>query len=197
MKFIIATVATALLAATPAFAADDSGFYVGAGIGEFGLELDHSDLIRFDGSDTAFKVLGGYQLMKYFAFELEYIDAGEAEDIWRGEYEGYSVKVTNTIGLSGFNASAVGILPLGEKFSLLGKVGVIYWDADLKEKVYYEEFDNTDSFKDSDSGNDFSWGVGAAFDFTDHVGVRVEYQGFEIEDVDTADLISGSVVWKF
>jgi opacity protein-like surface antigen len=88
MKFIIATLATALLAASPAFAADDSGFYVGAGIGEFGLELDHSDLIRFDGSDTAFKVLGGYQLMKYFAVELEYIDAGEAEDIWRGEYEG-------------------------------------------------------------------------------------------------------------
>lgn len=197
MKFILATVASALLATSPAFAADDSGFYVGAGFGDFGLEFDHSDAIGFDGSDTAFKLIGGYQFIKYFGLELEYIDAGDAEDVWRGEYEGYSVKVTNTVGLNAFNGSTVGILPLGEQFRVFGKVGLIYWDADAEEKVFYEELDVTEKYRHSDDGTDFSWGIGAGFDFTENLGVLVEYQGFEIEDVDTADLISGSVVWRF
>lgn len=40
-------------------------------------------------------------------------------------------------------------------------------------------------------------GVGAGYSFTDHFGVQVEYQGFEIEDTDTVDMISLGGVWKF
>ncbi len=197
MRFIFAFVASALLAWAPAFAAEDAGFYVGAGFGEAGLELEHSDLIDFDGSDTAFKLLGGYQFMKYLGVELEYIDAGDADDTWRGEFEGYDTEVRNVIGLSGFNASAVGILPLGDRFNVFGKLGFIFWDADLKETISVDALKYSESFKESDSGTDFSWGIGAGFNFTENLGVRVEYQAFEIEDVDTADLISGSVVWMF
>lgn len=190
MRFIIAFVAGTLLAASPAFAADDSGFYIGAGIGDGSVTVDIDEASDFDGSDTAFKVFGGYKFMKYLGAELEYIDSGDAEDKWSEGIEELKV----TIGFSGFNASAVGILPIGEKFNVFGKLGFIMWDADLRAKFSAGSFEESES--DSDSGTDFSWGVGAGFDFTDNFGVRIEYQAFEIEDADS-DLFSGSVVWMF
>ena len=201
MRFIFAFVTSALLASAPAFAADDSGFYIGAGFGETAVEVnDIYDLgLKFDDSGTTWKILGGYKFMKYFAAELEYIDVGDAEDSWREEDGPYFAEADATIGLSGFNASAVGILPLGEKFSVFGKLGFIMWDADfeLEGDTNLPEFEGVDlSDKGTDDGTDISWGIGAGFDFTDNFGVRLEYQSFEIEDTDAA-LLSGSVLWMF
>jgi opacity protein-like surface antigen len=166
MKFIFALIAASVFAVSPAMA-QDSGFYVGAGIGDFGIEDN-----GFDGSDTGFKVFGGYRFIKYLAAEVEYLDGGTVED---GGLE---------IDVSGFNLSGVGILPVGEKFSLFAKLGMIFWDAD------------SNGFGD-DSGEDFSWGIGAGYSFTEQFGMQLEYQGFEIEDADTVDMISLGASWKF
>lgn len=171
MKFVFTAVASALLlSATPAMAADGTGFYVGAGVGS--MSVDVGD---FSGDDTAFKVFGGWDFNQYIGGELEYIDGGTAEDL------GGKVDVT------GFNASLKGAYPFTEQFSVFGKIGMIFWDADA----------SAGGISGSDSGEDFSWGVGAAYDFTDNFGGRIEYQGFEIQDTDTVDLISASVVFKF
>lgn len=169
MRFIFAIVTAAVLAASPAMAADDGGFYVGAGVGSFSLEID-----GFDDSDTGFKVLGGYGFNDYLGVELEYLDGGTVEEF------GLEIDV------SGFNASVMGSYPVTEQFDVFAKLGMLFWDVDVSGLG-----------RGSDSGEDFSWGVGAGYDFTDNLGARIEYQGFEIEDVDTADLISASVVWKF
>ena len=169
-KIILAAVAGALVAAAPAMAAEDGGFYVGAGVGSFGVDVGD-----FGGDDLGYKVLGGWMFNQYIGGELEYIDGGSAED------RGASMDTT------GFNASIRGALPVGDQFSVFAKVGMMFWDADV------DTFDGSGS----DSGEDLSWGVGAGLDFTDNLGVMVEYQGFEIEDTDTVDLISASVVWKF
>lgn len=199
MRFIIAFVASTLLAASPAFAAEDSGFYVGAGLGQASVEVDlGSGLPDFDGSDTAFKIFGGWKFMKYFAVELEYIDGGEADDTFRGSDGGLSVEEKVTIGFTGFNGSVLGILPIGEQFNVFAKVGMLLWDADLTGRVSacFEGVCESDTERDSESDSDFSWGLGAGFDFTENLGVQVEYQVFELSDAD-ADLISGSVVWRF
>lgn len=166
MRFILALIAASAFAVTPALA-DDSGFYVGAGIGEFGVDVG-----GFDGSDTGFKLFGGYHFNKYFGLELEYLDGGTVED------SGLELDV------SGFNASGIGVLPVGENFSLFAKLGMLFWDVD------------TNGFG-SDSGEDFSWGIGAGYSFTDQFGMRLEYQGFEIEDTDMVDMISLGASWKF
>lgn len=170
MKFIFAVLATAVLAASPAIAADGGGFYLGAGVGSFGVDVD-----SFSGSDTGFKLLGGYGFNDYFGLELEYLDGGTLED------GGAKIDVT------GFNASVMGSWPVTEQFDVFAKLGMLFWDADF----------HVPGDSGSDSGEDFSWGIGAGFDFTDNFGARIEYQGFEIQDTDTADLISASVVWKF
>lgn len=200
MRFIIAFAASTLLVASPAMAADDSGFYIGAGFGETAVEVnDIADLgLKFDDSGTTWKILGGYQFMKYFGAELEYIDAGDAEDRWRESAGGYSAEVDASIGFSGFNASAVGILPLGEKFNVFGKLGFIMWDADFEVSGSVVGPDIDEDFRDrgTDDGTDLSWGIGAGFNFTENLGVRLEYQSFEISDTDAA-LLSGSVLWMF
>lgn len=171
MKKIIFAAVAGLCLATPAMAADDGGFYLGAGVGSFGVDVG-----GFGGDDVGFKVLGGWMFNPYIGAELEYIDGGTAED--RGV----------EIDMSGFNASLRGAYPVGEQFSVYAKLGMLFWDAD---------FDFGGGLTGSDDGEDFSWGVGAGFDFTETLGVTVEYQGFEVEDTDTVDMISASLVWKF
>lgn len=48
-RVLFAAVASALFATAPVFAADDGGFYVGASIGQFGV-----DETGFSESDTSF-----------------------------------------------------------------------------------------------------------------------------------------------
>ena len=167
MRFILAVLATAAMAIVPAVSSAQSGPYAGAGLGYFTVDTG-----PFDGSDTAWKVFGGYRFNEYFAGELEYLDGGEPDD---GGFE---------ISVDGFNASVVGSWPVKDPFAGFAKVGMLFWDAEAR------------GFGD-DSGEDFSWGVGADFDVTDHVTIRGEYQMFEIEDTDSVGLAALSVIWRF
>ena len=170
MKRLIFATAAALCLAAPALAADDGGVYVGAGIGSMSVDVG-----GFSGDDIAYKVFGGWMFNPYIGAELEYLDGGTAED--RGV----------EIDVSGFNASLKGAYPFSDQFSVFAKVGMLFWDADV----------SSFEVNGSDDGEDFSWGVGLGFDFSDNLGVTVEYQGFEIEDTDTVDLISAGLVWRF
>jgi OOP family OmpA-OmpF porin len=140
---------------------------VGAGLGYFSVDTG-----GFDGSDTSWKVFGGYRMNQYFAAELEYIDGGSPDD------RGFEVSV------DGFNASVLGSWPFSEQFSAFAKLGMLFWDAEAQ------------GFGD-DSGEDFSWGIGADFNFTENFTVRGEYQMFDIEDTDTVDNLALSVIWRF
>lgn len=175
MKIIHAAVAAACLVASPAFAADD-GFYLGAGLGYFQLDVgDVNEAGSWDAGDTAYKIGVGYNFLKYFGVEVEWIDGGSPEDV------GVSIDVT------GWNASAIGRWPVTEKFDVFAKLGAIMWDADLHGPGGHASTD----------GTDFSWGVGAGWNFTDHFTVNAEYQGFELADTDSSALWSASAVWRF
>lgn len=189
MKLLIAALVTGLLVITPALAAEDGGFYIGAGVGSFGVGFDEAEEdVSFDDDDTAFKLFGGYGFNKHFGVELEYIDGGslsESYDLGAG----YMLDID--VDVAGFNASVMGIVPIGERLKLFAKLGMIFWDVD-----YAAVFDG-EVFSESDSGEDVSWGLGASFDFTERLGARVEYQEFDVHDADSTDLISASVIIRF
>jgi len=170
MKKFVFAAAAALCLATPVLAADDGGVYVGAGVGSMGVDVG-----GFSGDDVGYKVFGGWMFNPYIGAELEYLDGGTAED--RGV----------EIDVSGFNASLRGAYPISEQFSVFAKVGMLFWDADV----------SSSGISGSDDGEDFSWGLGLGFDFSDNLGVTLEYQGFEVEDTDTVDMISAGLAWKF
>jgi OOP family OmpA-OmpF porin len=173
MKLIYTAVATALLAASPAaMSADDGGFYVGAGIGQFGVDEG-----GFSESDTGYKLFGGWMFNQYIGGEAEYIDGGTVED------SGFGIDTT------AFNLSVKGNWPVTEQFDVYGKVGYFFWDADV-------DLFGDSSQEKNESGSDLSWGIGAGYDFTDNFGVVGEWQWFQIEEAD-ADMWSVGLVWKF
>jgi OmpA-OmpF porin, OOP family len=90
------------------------------------------------------------------------------------------------VDISGWNFSGIGRWPVTDQFDLFAKLGALAWDASAHGYA-----------RGNGDGTDFSWGVGAGWNFTDHFTVNAEYQGFEIEDTDSSALWIASAVWRF
>lgn len=177
------------LISMPALAADDQGFYAGAGAGEFSIDFSGDLLgtpISFSDSDTAFRVFGGWQFNEFFALEGGYVDGGTASDTINVG----GTDVTFDIDMTGFDLMLRGVLPMGESFYGFAEAGMVFWDAD------FAATSGGSTASDSDSGDDFAYGAGFGFDFSDNAGVRVEYVVYDISDVDV-DSIMASFLWKF
>ncbi|MBU8975804.1 outer membrane beta-barrel protein [Lysobacter sp. MMG2] len=172
---LLSTALVAVIASAAAFGAQaaDKGFYAGAGVGQ-----SFVDEGAYDDEDTAFSVFGGYQFNRYFGLEGGYADFGKLEPRGAGpELEASSVYLT-----------AVGTLPITDKFSAYAKAGIQRWDLDT---AIPSVVGNSD-----DSGTDPTYGLGVQYRFTDHVALRGEYSRFEIEDTDL-DLAQLQVRYDF
>lgn len=198
MKFKTALFASMLLVAGSAAAAEDSGFYVGAGIGygkmnvnenklnnmidnafaseEMALQVTKSNVGQ---GATPWDIMVGYKFMKYFAVELAYYDLGNAD---------YKATVYDYIGeenvgsvkaqweASGWPVSLVGIWPINDQFDVFGKVGMFFGDVKLSAKA--KDFNNALLLggSDSENSNEFIGGVGADWHFMDKWTARAEWQ---------------------
>jgi OOP family OmpA-OmpF porin len=167
------------LAAAPAFAVDN-GIYLGASVGQSGVEVDESfegENFSFDADSTGFKVIAGWRFLDWLAVEGNYVDLGSGDDTIAG------TKVEADI--DGLSVSAVGFLPVGP-VDLFARVGAINWDAKISalgESV-------------SDDGTDLTYGVGAQFRVWS-LSIRAEYEQFDVDAADTVDMISLGVTWTF
>ena len=143
-----------------------------------------------DDKATGWKILGGYQLNKNLAFEAAYTTGSdfEASLTYMGTPVSLSAKANFLEG------TVVGMLPLGERFALLGKIGLNFWNLKVSDSVFGSE---------SDSGLGLTYGFGAQFDFTPKFGVRAEWQMYPSignEDTtgqDDVDVLSASVYFRF
>jgi len=161
-------ISSSLLAFTLAAGAAHAGGYVGASAGYTDFPSD------FDGAGS-FTANGGYQINDNFAVEAAYLYLGEAEDdvapIWEAE-------------VTGFNFSAVGILPVSKKVDLFGKIGMFMWDVEISEEGYGK--------LGSDDGSDLSFGLGAAFHVTQEFSVVAELQRMDVSDGDLDNFSVGA-----
>jgi OOP family OmpA-OmpF porin len=205
-KRLLGLFASGLLAcAAPALAAD-SGFYIGAGAGQATLKVDDvlDSGIDFDENDFGFKIFGGYRFFPWLAVEGIYLNSGKPEI---SASEG-PVSASLEIEVQSLIAAAVFALPVGERFELFVKPGVAFWDSTTKAS--YSEPGFSDSFDLDDNGSAFFLGGGGAFNFTDNLAIRLEYEWFEaapewdsdseefVTEVDaTAGFLSLSVVYAF
>ena len=181
-KHVIAGLLAALsLANLPAVAADN-GIYLGASVGQSGVEVDEvvdGFDFNYDASTTAYKIIAGWRFLDWLAVEGNWVDLGSGED----KVSGDKVK----IDVSGVSLSAVGFLPVGP-VDLFARVGAVNWDADVS-------VDGFDAGGGTD-GTDFTYGAGVQFRVWS-LGIRAEYEVFDIEDADSVDLLSLGVTWTF
>jgi hypothetical protein len=184
---VLCAAAAVVLAASPAAA--KNGLYVGGSFGYTTLTVNDLDLDldRFDykGDDTSYKVIVGYRFMGFLAVEGSYVSFGNLSDSFNNDGE----PITIETDLTGFDAFAVGMLPLGIA-DIFAKIGVASWDADIRAAV--GDIVNPGS----ESGTDMVYGLGAQVRFKG-LAVRGEVEYFDIADADSVYMISIGATFTF
>jgi OOP family OmpA-OmpF porin len=169
-----AILATALLLASTASMAADNGIYLGASLGQANVDINQG-IAQIDENDTGFKIIAGIRPLDWFGIEANYVNFGEPEQ------NGLSVKAD---GISGFG---VFFLPVGP-VDVFAKGGVISFDTNLKAKNIGDIY--------RDDGTDFAYGVGVQFRLLS-LGIRAEYEKFDIDNVKDANMLSIGVTYTF
>ena len=187
--------ASALLGLGAAFAvsqASAQGFYMGASFGK--TDADRGNAVPFlitsgtvDGTDSGIKLFGGVAFNRNIAVEMAYVDLGELS------YSGVccsGTPVTNgRLESSGFNFAAVGTIPLNPSFSLFGKLGMFFWEAEASDLTGGSPFGQTID------DVDISYGFGASYQFNRNFGMQVEWEQYEAPE--SISLLSLGVVYRF
>ena len=195
--------------ASPLAVADESGWYGGINIGRSRANIDDERITRSllgvglattsitdHDRDTGYKLFGGYRINRNFALEGGYFNLGRfgftATTVPPGTLNG-------NIKLHGLNLDAVGILPITERFSAFGRIGMNYAQA-------------TDSFSGTGAVNvlnpnpskreaNYKYGAGLQYDFTESLGMRLEAERYRINDAvgnkGDVDLFSVGLVYRF
>lgn len=170
--------------------ASDTGWYA---LGQFGQSLNNSkssfdNTARSAGGSgfsssmnnpTAYSLSAGYQINQNLAIEGGYIASGNSNYLMSGgNFGGSSISDSFT----GFDMKAVGILPLPNQFSLLGKIGV----ASLTQS-------GSTNFNSSVNGSKtgITYGIGGEYDFTDNIAVRLDWDSY---NAGSTTLSTGSIV---
>ncbi|HEX6321484.1 MAG TPA: outer membrane beta-barrel protein [Burkholderiales bacterium] len=187
----LAGLALAGAVASPA-AAQDVGFYLGGSLGQAeasglcsdlnilitGIPGGNGTLASCDEKDSGFKLFGGYRVNRNFAVEGSYFDYGSFRA--NGQTFGVPFRVSGDATAWGF--AALGILPVGERFSLFGKAGLLMTDMTITGAGV----GGAGTEDESDSG--LHIGVGAMFNLTRNFGIRAEWERNDEAEIDMLSL---------
>lgn len=169
-------VATLTLAAFAPFAtAADNGLYLGAGFTKSKVD-DFATPLDFD--DESFKLIAGLRPLDAFGVELNYIDLGrDSVDVG---------PISLSAKSKAYAGYAVGFLPLAP-IDLFAKAGVARWEAETSSSAFGRL---------KDDGTEFAWGAGLQVRLGS-LGVRLEYESFDIGSDSRSELVSLGATWTF
>lgn len=194
---------------SPLAMAQDTGWYGGANVGQSRATIDDarinsgllnkgftSTTIADDDRSTGFKIFGGYQLNKNFAVEGGYFDLGTfgytATTVPPGTLNG-SMKVR------GLNLDLVGTLPMTEKFSVFGRVGVNY--AQTRDTFSGTGAVRVTNPNPRENDTNYKFGAGLQYAFTDSLAMRLEGERYRVNDAvgnkGDVDLYSVGLIYRF
>ena len=204
----LSLIALAVLASSFAIA-DDSGWYAGANVGRSSATIDNARItsgllgsgfssatITDDDRSTGYKIFGGYQYNNYLAVEAGYFDLGNfgfnATTVPAGTLNG-------KIKLKGLNMDLVGTLPITEKFSVLGRIGVNY--AHANDSFVGTGAVNVLDPNPSKRDTNLKVGLGLQYAFTPALAMRAEVERYRINDAvgnkGDIDLVSLGLIYRF
>jgi OOP family OmpA-OmpF porin len=198
----------AILASTGA-AAQDTGWYAGANVGSTRASIDDERItsgllgsglavtsIQNDDRSRGYKLFGGYQFNKNLGLEGGYFDLGEfgyrANTVPAGS-------LTGNIKLRGLNLDLVGTVPITEKFSAFGRLGVTRIES-------RDTFVGTGAVRvlnpnPSTRDNNLKVGLGVQYAFTPALSMRAELERYRVNDAignkGDVDMVSVGLVYRF
>ncbi len=171
-----------LLMLLPLGANADKGFYAGGGIGSAELSEDF-DGFTIDTDSTAYRIFGGWRFNDYFAVEGGYQDFGDFEQ----QIDVGGTPVTASLSADGFTLGVAGSLPIGERFSVMGRFGMFYWDGNA-------EINNVSQATPEDNNPYFGIGIGYAV--SEKFLITGDLTRFELEDANS-NVISLGFQFRF
>jgi opacity protein-like surface antigen len=187
---ITAALAVAALAAAATAQAQDneSGFYVGGGVGTFDVEIDDFDDVdatidRYDSDDTAWKAFIGKRFNPYLGLELAYVNLGSPDDEIAPDTE-------VTIETDGFAPYVVGTFPIGW-FEVFAKAGYYWYETEVRLSS------PLGSASDSDSDSTFTWSAGVGLNVLERINIRLEYEQFDFDAADDAKALWLTGAYRF
>jgi OOP family OmpA-OmpF porin len=195
----LTAVACAILASQAAWAGEDTfinpewankAWYVGAGIGQARANIDDARLkssltangatlnsFTTDERSTGGKLYVGKQLNQYFAIEGGYFDLGKFG--FNSTTSGNGA-LNGEVGFRGVNLDLVGQLPLSQRFSLLGTVGMNYAKASAHftgNRLFAATNPNP-----SERKLNAKLGLGLEFKFSEALAMRAEVERYRVND---------------
>ena len=166
--------------------------YLGASAGQATADISCPAGTSCDDKDTAWKVYGGLEVNEFISMEAGYINLGKV---------GYSGAKTGSRETKGMLLQLVGTYALNPSFTLMARGGMNFLSTDVNGSIAGTPNNNA-----SDTDVVWSAGLGAQYNFTQSVGLRMEWEryfktgspafngGTGEADV---DLLSAGVVYKF
>ena len=206
---LLGLTAALTLAASQGAWAQTEGWYGGANVGRTAATIDDARIsntlrangftgstIQDDDRSNGFKVFGGYQLNRNFAIEGGYFDLGKfgytATTTPRGT-------LTGDIKLKGLNLDLVGLLPLTDRFSAFGRVGLNY--AEARDTFRGTGAVTVRNPNPSARDTNIKLGAGLQYAVTDALSIRGEIERYRVNDAvgnrGHVDMASVGLVYYF
>lgn len=163
-------------------ASADNGLFIGGSIGSTTIDESFGG-VDIDSDSTAYRFVGGYQFGDLFGLEVGYQDFGDLnETVIIGP-----VSSLTRLSAEGWTMGGTLGLPLTDQFSLFGRAGVFFWDAD----VIIDGF----SINTPRDENPY-YGAGLRLNVSPNLSLIGDWSRFELDDVDT-DVISIGLQYRF
>ena len=174
---LLGLLAIAAVGMPSAIAADNpTSWYAGVGVGQAKApgacdtgSIPGVTITSCTNNDTGWKLFGGYQFTVNWGAEVAYADFGRP---LRATATVLGVPVSVVGKAKGWQLAGVGTYPINDQFSIFGKVGAFRSDVTVSAAG--------GGVGVSLSGNhtDFTYGIGATWNFTKNVGAQLEAQRF-------------------
>lgn len=195
--------------ASPLHAVPYDGWYLGSSLGIALSDIDRGRIttglqnagfmatgFNADDSKLGYKVVGGYQLSRYWAVESGYFDLGEHGYIATVQPPG---SLRGDVRMRGMNLDILGFLPVTERLSAFGRGGVHYTES--KTDYAGTGAINTTQQRFRERRADYKLGVGLEFELTQHLALRTEAERYRVDDAvgnsGDVDLYTAGVVLRF
>ena len=187
----------------------DAGWYAGGNVGQSRATIDDPRIrsgllggglatssISDRDHSTGGKLFGGYQFNRNFAVEAGYFDFGKFGFTANTSPAG---TLNGNIKLNGVNLDAVGILPLTERLSALGRVGVI--SARARDSFVGTGAVSVSNPNPSKRDTGYKIGAGLQYALNDSWNMRAELERNRINDAlgnkGHIDLFTVGLVYRF